>query len=622
MTTSSQFLSSLGSAVSPALANHLWQSTLVAMAAALLTLFLRHHSARARYWLWLAASLKFLIPFSLLVAIGNRLSWLRTSTPSTTPSLYFAIEEISQPFKQSAATIADPNAPKVVASTLPHLSTAIALVWLAGFLTVVFFWTIRWLRVALATRRAQLVHEGRELGILRRIEGLFGFSQPITLLQSRASLEPGIFGIFRPVLLWPEGISTRLDDAHLEAIVAHELWHVRRRDNLFAVLHMLVEAVFWFYPLVWWLGARLIDERERACDEEVVALGNDRRVYAESILKVCEFCLGSPLPCISGVTGADLKKRMVHIMNDRILHKLDFARKLLLTAVASLALVAPVVYGLLHATRSQAQTQSEAVTSATPVFDTVSIKRHNAPETSMRFKMMFSMNDGSFTAEGVTLRKLIEMAYHLQEDQLSGGPDWLDSAKFDVSATLNKTRAADLQKAGTQDAKVDDQFFLKSLLADYFKVAVHQEMRNLSAYELTVDDGGSKLQEVKDMGMFHLAPGELLSQGVPIELLASQLSANLGHSVIDKTGFKGIYSFDLRWTPDDPGDNKRKVLVRDVQMKDGHVAEVSPPATASNQTPAPTLLTAVQEQLGLKLEAKTEPVPVVVVDHAEQPTEN
>jgi len=619
MTSTSQLFSSLGSAISPALANHLWQSTLVAIAAALLTIFLRRHSARARYWLWLAASLKFLVPFSLLVSLGSRLSWFQPSTSSKPPALYFAIEEISQPFTQTAVDVATPNAAKA-ATSLPHLSTVIAFVWFAGFLTVLFLWTIRWLRIAVATRRAQLVHEGRELSILRRIEHVFGLSQPIVLLQSRASLEPGIFGIFRPVLLWPEGISKRLEDAHLEAIVAHELWHVRRRDNLFAALHMLVEAVFWFYPLVWWLGARLIDERERACDEEVVALGNDRQVYAESILKVCEFCLGSPLPCVSGVTGADLKKRMVHIMNDRILHKLDFARKMLLTAVALLALAAPVVYGLLHATPSQAQTQSEAVTSATPVFDSVSIKRNTALGAPSHSKMMFSMRDDSFIAQGVTLRRLIQMAYHLQDDQLSGGPDWLDSSRFDVSATINKARAAELQK-GLQDAKLDDQLFLKALLADYFKVAVHQEMRNLSAFELTVDEGGSKLKEVKDLGMFHLDRGELLSGGVPIELLANQLSTNLGHAVVDNTGLKGIYSFDLRWTPD-PSDNMRKILVRDVQMKDGHRVEAPSPVIVSDQTPPPPLLTAIREQLGLKLEPKTEPVPVIVVDNAEQPTEN
>ena len=77
------------------------------------------------------------------------------------------------------------------------------------------------------------------------------------LVSSTAQLEPGVFGIFRPVLWLPAGIADRLDGAELEAVLAHELCHIRRRDNLFSALHMLVEALFWFHPLVWWLGARL-----------------------------------------------------------------------------------------------------------------------------------------------------------------------------------------------------------------------------------------------------------------------------------------------------------------------------------------------------------------------------
>ena len=147
------------------------------------------------------------------------------------------------------------------------------------------------------------------------------------MFLSRASLEPGIFGIARPVLIWPEGISARLDDAHVEAILAHEVGHVRRRDNLFAAIHMLVEAIFWFHPLVWFVGTRLVEEREVACDEEVLESGSAREVYAESILKICEFCVSSPLACVSGVTGADLKKRIVRIMSEGAVRKLDGSRK-------------------------------------------------------------------------------------------------------------------------------------------------------------------------------------------------------------------------------------------------------------------------------------------------------
>lgn len=108
----------------------------------------------------------------------------------------------------------------------------------------------------------------REVEALRRLETIGRIGMGIEMLLSRASLEPGVFGIARPVLVWPEGISERLEDAHLEAILAHELWHVRRRDNLAAAIHMMVEAIFWFHPLVWCSGARLIEEREHACDED------------------------------------------------------------------------------------------------------------------------------------------------------------------------------------------------------------------------------------------------------------------------------------------------------------------------------------------------------------------
>jgi TonB family protein len=123
--------------------------------------------------------------------------------------------------------------------------------------------------------------------------------------------------------------------------------HVRRRDNLAAAMHMVVEAIFWFYPPVWWLGARLVEEREHACDEEVLRLGNPPEIYAESILKTCEFCVASPMACVSGVTGADLKRRIVRIVMQRSVDKLGFLKKLVLVAMGTGAVIVPVVAGLI-----------------------------------------------------------------------------------------------------------------------------------------------------------------------------------------------------------------------------------------------------------------------------------
>ncbi len=329
-----------------ALGNHLWQSTLFAAMTGLLTLIFRKCHARVRYWLWLAASIKFLIPFSFLVAIGNRAAWTRGSAV-TSNRLHFAIEVISG------------VAPTTVVPA-PLLSAMIG-VWLCGFLAVLFLWSVQWRKMSAATNDAAPLREGREVEALRRMERAAGIRNRTEIRLSRAPIEPGIFGIARPILLWPEGISIHLADTQLDAILTHEVRHIRRQDNLAAAIHMVVEAIFWFHPLVWWLGARLVEERERACDEDVLELGSERQIYAEGILKVCEFCLASPLACMSGVAGGDLKKRMVHIMTERSLHKLDFGRKLLLGAVGFAAIAAPIAFGLATATHAVSPAGSPAV---------------------------------------------------------------------------------------------------------------------------------------------------------------------------------------------------------------------------------------------------------------------
>jgi bla regulator protein blaR1 len=303
----SKYLSSIWATVAPALGNHLWQSTLVAIFAVFLAFALRKNHAAARYRLWLLASLKFLFPFSLLVGLGSYLTWSR-GIARTAAGFDVALDEVSQPFTQATSILSlatPPLAFQILNNLLPVILTG---VWLCGFMAVLGIWFLRWRKISVIVQQAQPMQEGREVNTLRKLERIHRIPNHMDIFLSRDSLEPGIFGIVRPVLVWPEGISGRLEDVHLEAIITHELCHVRRRDNLAAAIHMFIEALFWFHPLVWWLGARLVEERERACDEAVLESGGSRHIYAESILKICEFCIGSPLTCVSGVTGADLKK--------------------------------------------------------------------------------------------------------------------------------------------------------------------------------------------------------------------------------------------------------------------------------------------------------------------------
>jgi len=245
--------------------NHLWQSTLCAAAAWLLTLALRKNRAAVRYWLWFAESVKFLVPFPLLVSAASQLQW-RTTAVNTPPAIAIVVEQVSQPFALPASTPAPAESNPIPAILL--------VLWLTGVVIGIGFW-LRWWRSIETVRRA-----ARPLPL----------NLPIPVMSALGRLEPGVFGIFNPVLLLPDGIAGRLNPEQLKAVIAHELCHVRRRDNLTAAIHMVVETVFWFHPLVWWIRTRLVEERERACDEDVLRQA-DPHVYAEGILNVCKFYL-------------------------------------------------------------------------------------------------------------------------------------------------------------------------------------------------------------------------------------------------------------------------------------------------------------------------------------------
>jgi len=623
-----KYLSAVWAAIAPGLGNHLWQSTLCLALAGLLALVLRKNRAQAHYGLWLAASLKFLIPFSLLVAMGSYLARPAAHAPAES-AIYVAIGEVSQPFAKAAVSQREAESRRPWKAGLRYQSvralTALALgLWLCGILAVLALWWRRWQGLAVTMRKATPLRSGREVEALRRAEQTAGLRRPIGLMLSPASMEPGIFGIVKPVLVWPQGISERLDDVQLGAILAHEVWHVRRRDNLAAAIHMLVEAIFWFHPLVWWLGARLVEERERACDEAVLALGSERQAYAESILKTCEFCVEPPLACMSGISGAELKERIVRIMTQGRANALTYPRKLLLVGAGMAAVAGPVMFGLLKVPQARAQ-WSPTTGAPAASFEVASIK----PSRSGDMQFFVGWQPGRFNATGMTVKFLITMAYDVKDFQVSGGPSWVNSERYDVQAKEPDSIAEELHKLPRGQQEQLDRALLQSLLADRFRLKLTHGTKELPAYALVVAKNGPNLQEVNSDdtqagvvkapgGPSHgpmlrwAGRGGITGQDVPVSLLASMLSQQLGRTVLDKTGLKGNYDFTLKWTPEQ-GEGMMTMGPAGGPPPDG-----APPPDASG----PSIFTALEEQLGLKLEATKASAEMLVIDHVERPTEN
>ncbi len=207
--------------------SHIWQSTVVAAGAAALVWMCRQNRASVRHAIWLAASMKFLMPFALLAAVARALPW-----PSSLPQSG-AVAAVTVMFDAS------------VSPALSETSWRVLLgVWCIGTLVVLARWAWEWTRLADIVRGATLVTDGPVFDALRRAERTAGIRTPTTIVTLDRDIEPGVIGLWRPVLVWPRALTRALSFDRVEAIVAHEMVHVMRRDNLLASMHMLVSAAF------------------------------------------------------------------------------------------------------------------------------------------------------------------------------------------------------------------------------------------------------------------------------------------------------------------------------------------------------------------------------------------
>ncbi len=239
-----------------------------------------------------------------------------------------------------------------------------------------------------------------------------------------------------------------------------------------------------------------------------------------------------------------------------------------------------------------------------PAFEVASVKPADPDGT-----MAIRRSGHRITFTGTSLQFLITWAYDLHSDRVYGKPNWLDSVHYDVTANATQDgRPAPPRQPGQP---TELQRMMQALLAERFKLAIHRETRQLPIYALVVAKGGAKIRLTEAPAVMGQTPfsmparGRLMGTQVSPEMLAKVLSDQLSHSVQDQTGLKGVFDFKLEWEPD-------------ASLEDPDEA----PAAANVRT-GTSLFAAIQDQLGLKLEARKAPVEVLVLDHIERtPTEN
>jgi uncharacterized protein (TIGR03435 family) len=282
-----------------------------------------------------------------------------------------------------------------------------------------------------------------------------------------------------------------------------------------------------------------------------------------------------------------------------------------------MTVAAPIALSLLNTTDVLAQAMSQSNSTNGPVYEVASIKPDEKADGTER--VTFRYTPDGLIAKNMSLQLLIRTAYGVYDSQIIGAPNWLDAREYDIEAKMDESEADKLQSLSTDQAKLERQHLLQALLAERFKLALHHETREGPMFALVVAKNGPKFQESSAAADAPARPklveenGKLIFHGAPMAPLATMLSQVLGRPVLDRTGLSAKYDFALQWTPDE--------FNLPESDASGSAQQANDAASPLGSTAA-SIFTAIQDDLGLKLESIRGPVDVIVIDHVEMPTAN
>jgi len=458
-------------------------------------------------------------------------------------------------------------------------------------------------------------------------------------LAGASCVVPVTVGFFRPRIILPESAGA-WPRARLDAVMVHEGEHARRRDPLFQWVALLNRALFWFHPLAWWLERKVSGLAEEACDEAVIARGHDAREYAQVLLDLARMversggrmgAMGMAMP------GVFLPRRIRRMLSGVPAPRISRMR---MSCAAAVCAAAAAMVGTGTLVRAQSNAGSKGQPG--PAFEVVSVKPIDAAGGGK------SKDGGGRGGGGVppgldhkrfsfpsTASGLIVKAYGVNGcgllgekencPEMTGAPAWLTRDPFEVQAKLPED-APDYTFRQFLDGQAPQlQLMLRAMLADRFNLKVHRETKELPVYVLTVGRGGPKFKAAtgemiklrdgsmgKDRSMgWTFANGKIddlmrrmIVKNRSIQEWTDALSNVMDRPVVNRTGLTGEFDMTMQYERDvDPND-----------AADG--------VPRLGQNFGATFFTAVQEQLGLKLEATKGPVEILVIDHVERPSPN
>jgi uncharacterized protein (TIGR03435 family) len=604
----------------------------VTLVLTLLVVRLAGQSRAAVRHLWLTAG------FVVLLALPIAPALIPSVRVEVLPASSLFGEYIAEPLASEAppaATVASSQhsvPPSTPRWTFVEVLTAL---WLAGVLVFAMPVVAGVVQVRRFRRNGLPWLDGqRAVSALAREAGLHR-SVDVGLHESIGA--PATCGIVRHTILFP--IDARgWPNEDIARAAVHEVEHVRRADCLVNAFARVMCAVYWFHPLAWVAWRRLELEAERACDDAVLRRA-EATTYADQLVTLAgRLCANTRHPLLAMANRSDLVQRVSAVLNPRQARgqaSLTVAGGIVLAACALIVSISPLQAVSRASRTTQVPVSPDDSVDPTLQFEVASIRR---PDPGGGVVMMRAL-PGRFEAINVLVRELLRQALRMPEEQIVGAPGWVNTERYTVNA-----------KAPDGTPPTAAPVMLTNLLKDRFKLVTHTETRDLPVFHLVFARSdrrfGSNLKESSaecqamiasrvdepgagdarpalpgtpggpplfdpvnpPCGSGRSGPGILGGGGYSISSIVQKLSEFTRRPVIDQTGLSGLYDFTLRFASE-PGTYR---------TPGGMPLPPIPPSAADPD--APSLNTALQEQLGLKLEDQRGPVEVVVIDQLEKPT--
>ena len=496
------------------------------------------------------------------------------------------------------------------------VSTLMLSLWAAGVIVFLLpitagLWQLRRIRrFGVPWRHGQTV--------VQELAERVGIKRQIDVVLHDDVVGPMTCRILHPAIVCPADVQL-WTDAELERAMLHELEHVRRADCFTHGLARLVCAVYWFHPLVWMSWRRLGLEAERACDDAVLRRA-EATEYADQLVRLARRIKANRRrPLLAMANRSDLTVRIASVLDAKQRRgrpRAAFTAAAITAAALMIAAIAPL---------RAVSTISQAPAQPRLEFEVASVKKNLSGNQGGSFG---ARPGGQIIVTNNTLRNIIRNVWNLQDFQIVGGPEWINQDRWDVNA---KAPESLIQQQPQQQQPMQQQqqllMMMRTMLADRFQLVVHNENREMPVYAIVLarPDGRfgpqlkrseldcNALAEAIKRGEATPPPrspdrpfcgtrtgaGTIMTSGVQMADFARNLAPSTGRIVLDRTGLTGPFDIELKFTPDPLG-----------------------PGVGDPATDVPSLFVAIQEQLGLKLEAVRAPVDVLVIDSAQRPTEN